>query len=125
MIHGVDSAGQGPSIITQDVNEYIKNTPCPPVVYTRFFWHSIDRDTQLAILKWVKGILLIEARTTDDSKTSKMFGEHYRNYVSVPQLVNDLKDHGFEITSLCEGRDLAKFKNENPHVVRAVVKKVS
>jgi len=115
---GVDKATTGES-----VSHYIKNNTSPEYVYTRFFWHSIQRKDQLAILKWTKGTLFIEARTTEDKKRSKTFRKHKRYYVDIVNLLKDLKDNGFQITSLCEGTGFAKFKKEDPHLVRLIAKK--
>jgi hypothetical protein len=64
---------------------------------------------------------MIEARTTEDKKRNHIY-THKRNYVNVPQLVQDLKDNGFQIIRLEEG-EFSPFKNENPHLVRVIAKK--
>jgi hypothetical protein len=78
---------------------------------------------QLSILKWVTGYLYIEARTTDDLKTPKVFAKHERNFVNVAELVADLKKENFQIIKLEEGRGFSKFKGEDPHLVRVIAKK--
>lgn len=118
---GVDPAFESYCILSQDVNDFIKENVCPPQVYTRMFWHAIDRKTQLNILKWITaGRLFIEARTTKDKDLKKIYSNHKRNYVDVAQLVRDLKDNGFNIEYLTEGHGLAKFKTEDPHIVRVI-----
>jgi len=107
----------------QDVGEYIKENDCPDTVYARFFWHSIERELQLAILKWTKNIIMIEARTTEDEKRPKLFPPHDRNYVDVPQLVKDLKDNGFQIIKLEEG-EVSRHDTENPHLCRVIAQKI-
>lgn len=108
-----------------DVEDYIKNGPCKfDYVYTRFFWHSITRQVQLMILRWTKAYLFIEARTTEDEKTVKIYDNHDRNYIYVPQLVQDLNDCGFEIIEMKEGKGMSIYKNEDPHLVRIIAKKV-
>lgn len=102
---------------------YMRSNPSPKNVYTRFFWHSISRRLQLQILKWAKGNLFIEARTTDDAKRLKFFPKHDRNYVNIAELVKDLKDNGFEIVRLEEGLGFSKFKKEDPHLVRVIAVK--
>lgn len=113
LAEGVDS------VYSFTVEDRIKEI-CPDYVYARFFWHAIDRKLQLAILKWTKKYLFIEARTTEDKKTKKVFENHKRNYVDVPQLVKDLKTYGFEIEYLKEGRGLSKYKKEDPYLVRVI-----
>lgn len=103
--------------------EWIRYNESDDYIYTRFFWHAIDRKVQLDILKWTKRFLFIEARTTEDRKTKKVFKNHNRNYVDVAQLVKDLKDNNFEIEYLKEGRGLAPYKKEDPHIIRVIARK--
>ena len=105
----------------QSVEEHIKKEKSPQNVYTRFFWHAIERNLQLKILKWTKKYIFIEARTTEDKPI--LFKDHSRNFVNVAQLVKDLKDNEFEIVYLHEGRGLSRYKNEDPHLVRCVAYK--
>ena len=117
--YGVDESFNSDVIENQNVTDFIKFNKAPEYVYTRFFWHAIDRDVQLDILNWVKDYILIEARTTEDETLEKTFPEHKRNYVNVIQLVKDLKDRGFKIIELKEG-SFSPYRNENPHLVRVV-----
>lgn len=121
--YGVDNAFSSNFVEKMDVQEYLKKNTSTTCVYTRFFWHAIDRKTQLAILKWTKKYLFIEARTTSDKDREKTYGNHDRNYVDVAQLVNDLKSRGFEIMYLSEGVGFSHLGSENPHLVRIVAKK--
>ncbi len=121
---GIDKAFEGRNITKQDVLDFIKNNNSPEYVYTRFFWHIVNRDIQLEILKWVKGTLFIEARTAED-RPLNLFTKHKRYLINVSQLVKDLKDNGFQITYLHEGRGLSVLKGEDPYLVRIVAKKVN
>lgn len=116
---GVDPAFEGDYILKQTAEEHIKQTKSPECVYTRFFWHSIPHETQLKILKWVRGFLFIEARTTQD-KPKNLYGKHKRYLADVTQLVKDLKKNGFQILYLQEGTGFAKHKNEDPHIIRVI-----
>lgn len=120
---GIDESFQDSIIAKMDFKDYIKEAKSPKYVYTRFFWHAITRQEQLKILNWVSDYIFIEARTIQDSKDKKVFGQHYRNYLNVPQLVKDLKNRGFEIEWLKEGRGLSPFKKEDPHLVRIIARK--
>lgn len=119
---GVDESFKSEEIIKMDVSKFMKKHPSPETVYTRFFWHSIDRKTQIQIMDWAKDYLLIEARTTEDENMDKIY-KHKRNYVDVPQLVKDLKNRGFQILLLQEGH-FSPYQGENPHLVRVVAKKL-
>jgi tellurite methyltransferase len=120
---GVDQVN-GIGVDPMTIKEYIAKYPSPQNVYARFLWHAIDDETQLEILDWTKGFIFIEARTTDDKKRTKTFGKHKRNYVNVAQLVADLKNKGFDIGFMQECTGLARFKDEDPHVVRIIAAKV-
>lgn len=124
-IKGVDFAFENHYCKKDDVEHYIKNNKSPNLVYTRFFWHAISDDLQLKILKWVKEYIFIEARTTEDKSTKKIFNDHYRNYVNVSELVSSLKKNKFNIEYLKEGRGLSKMGSENPHIIRIIARKVS
>jgi hypothetical protein len=113
---GVDQSFEGDYILKRSVEEHLKKTESPDCVYTRFFWHAIDRKTQLKILRWTKGLLFIEARTIED-KPLDIFGKHKRHLVNTAQLIKDLKDNGFQIIYLCEGQGLSKYKQEDPFVL--------
>ncbi len=123
---GIHCSGIDLAFNNIDVNTIVSNpnaNRCPEYVYTRFFWHSINRATQLRVLDWITGTLFIEARTTED-KPIDLFGKHKRYLVNVSRLVRDLKDNGFDIIYLTEGRNLSKFKGEDPHIVRVIAKKI-
>lgn len=120
---GIDEAFENEFIIKTSVQEYMKAAESPKCVYTRFFWHAIDRKTQLAILKWTKDTIFIEARTTEDKFKPKVFAKHERNFVDTAQLVKDLKHNGFKIMRLEEGTGFSKYKGEDPFLVRVVARK--
>jgi len=112
-VNGVDKA------FNCDVKDWIKKHKSPEYVYTRFFWHSIDRKLQLKILDWVKNYIFIEARTTQD-KPKDLFGKHKRNLVDVGQLIEDLVERDFKIIRFKQGKGLSKFKGEDPHLIRCI-----
>ncbi len=121
---GVDESFESRCITKDTISNYMSTTKSPKHVYTRFFWHAIPREEQLKVLDWVSEWIYIEARTTEDQKRYHKFTKHYRNYVSVPRLVKDLKDNGFQIVRLEEGTGFSKFKGEDPHLVRVVARKL-
>lgn len=123
-VKGVDQSYENSLIIKMDVGKYMEKNKCNGDVYTRFFWHSIDKDLRLKILEWAQFNLFIEARTTEDTNRKKIFNDHYRNYVDIVELVKDLKENGFQIILLKEGTGMSKFKDEDPHLVRVIAKKL-
>jgi SAM-dependent methyltransferase len=121
--YGVDASNEDLFIIKQDVNAFIKENESADNVYTRFFWHAIDHETQLAILNWTKKNIFIEARTTLD-QPKDLFGKHDRNLVDVEQLIKDLTDTGFKIDHLNQGYGMSRYFEEDPHLVRAIAHRV-
>jgi tellurite methyltransferase len=120
--YGVDAANEGPWIIKQDVSTFIKQNESSDCVYTRFFWHAIERSVQLEILQWTKKRILIEARTKKD-KPLNVCGKHSRVLVDVPQLKRDLEKHGFKIIFEHEGTGMSYYQGEDPHLIRIVADK--
>lgn len=123
-MHGVDASNEDRLIIKQDVEEYIKENKSPNNVYTRFFWHAIPRETQLAILDWTKNRIFIEARTTKD-KPKNLYGKHRRNLVNIAKLSLDLTERGFSIKYCDSGQGLSPFRGEDPHLVRIIAEKTA
>lgn len=121
-IIGVDQSNDSPSIIRSDATSFMKKNSPAQNTYTRFFWHATDRDVQLEVLRWVRGRLFIEARTTED-RPKNLFGEHKRNLVEPGRLLKDLGDHGFKILYLHQGKGLSRYKDEDPHLIRVIADK--
>jgi hypothetical protein len=119
---GIDFGVSGDNIINMDLNSYIEEMDSPDNVYSRFFWHSIDRKLQLKILKWAKKYIFIEARTDKDNPRN-LFGKHERNLVNVSKLIKDLLANNFDILYLVQGRGLSKMEDEDPFVVWLMAKK--
>lgn len=114
---GIDETASGKDILTTTIQEYIKTHKSPDIVYTRFVWHAIEEETQHMILDWCTGILAIEARTTFD----KVHG-HKRNLVDVKKLIKQLPN--YSILHLGAGWGYAQYKDEDPHVVRLIAKRI-
>ena len=106
-------------------------SPVPTNAYSRFSLHAIDSEAQKALFHNVRRmvcsdhVFAIEARTTQDVNPNAAFHEerweedHYRRYLHVPTLIEELVTAGFEIQSVTQGRDFAPLPGvENPHIVR-------
>lgn len=119
---GVDANGGGIYITTMDVNEYMDIEESPDIVYTRFFWHSIDTETRIRILDWTKKKIFIEARTTED-KPKDIYGKHDRNLVDVEELGIQLGERGFTVTHFEQGYGLSPYLGEDPHLFRLIAEK--
>jgi len=102
------------------------------VVYNRFFLHSIDKTQEE---KFLSGLgknmtegdkLCMEFRCNLDEALPKVYGKgHYRRYVKTSEMVNFLKNLGFEIEYEQTGQGMAKYKSEDPFVSRVIAVKVS
>lgn len=92
------------------------------LVYMRFFVHVIKDDLFHKILKWSKKWIAIEVRSDKNKKEYKTY-RHRRYYRSSKELINALHRHGFEIVYFIESKGLAKFKKENPTIIRIIAKK--
>jgi len=93
-------------------------------VYARFFLHAVDAQTEATLLGNLSkalppgAVLYLEYRTLADQVTEKTFGGHFRRYVDHDALVNRMPEYGFRVAYEIQGRGMAKFAIEDPHVGR-------
>lgn len=105
-------------------------------IYSRFTFHSIDEKNEDKTLKWISqylknGMLFVEARSINDAmylegeriSENENFTNHYRRYISLNTFSDKLEDFGFEILYKKEDNNLAKYKNDNPYVIRVIAAK--
>ncbi len=103
-------------------------------VYSRFTLHSVNKnqasDTMMWAFKYLKqgGKFCIEVRSVNDNfcgegkevETDAFVTDHYRRFIRLDEMVNELKEIGFSIEYQIEATSLAKYKNEDPSVIRIV-----
>jgi ubiquinone/menaquinone biosynthesis C-methylase UbiE len=109
------------------------------VVYSRFTLHSINDEGEQRTLNWVynnlkkDGILCVEARTLKDPIFGKgidkgnniwFYNNHHRRFIDALYFKNKLVEMGFEIKLFEENNGFAKHKDDDPVVLRAIVKKL-
>jgi ubiquinone/menaquinone biosynthesis C-methylase UbiE len=109
------------------------------VVYSRFTLHSINDEGEQRTLYWVynnlkkDGILCVEARTLKDPIFGKgidkgnniwFYNNHHRRFIDALSFKNKLVEMGFEIKLFEENNGFAKHKDDDPVVLRAIVKKL-
>lgn len=107
-------------------------------VYSRFTIHSISEEQEDILLDKVynilkeKGMFFIEVRSVKDDiyglgkkvgKNTYMYNKHTRRFIVLEELIKKLKSVGFEIIIANESKNYAVYKNENPIVIRIIVKK--
>lgn len=108
------------------------------VVYSRFTLHAINHEGEKRTLKWAynnlknNGVLCVEARTLKDPIFGKgidkgnniwFYNNHHRRFIDALSFKNRLVEIGFEIVFFEENNGFAKFKDNDPVVLRAIVKK--
>ena len=102
-------------------------------VYSRFTWHTINYLEEKRLINFLKNqknlkYMFIETRTIKDElyNKGKKIGKHefvtshYRRFIDPTILKKKLHKH-FNIIYFKQGKNLAKFKKENPWVLRIVV----
>lgn len=107
------------------------------IVYSRFVLHAMTPEEAneflLAAFTSLKpdGLLLIECRSINDplarrgevlSPTERIDG-HYRRFIIADELISDVEAVGFKVEQLVESAGLAKFKEEDPVVIRLIARK--
>jgi tellurite methyltransferase len=109
----------------------------PRYIYTRFFLHAIDKISATTFLSWAssaidaEGYLFIECRSDNDP----MFGVgvrlsddeyvngHYRRFINLKALVSEVDGMGWSVVYCSEASDLSVVGNDNPVLLRLVLKK--
>ena len=107
------------------------------VLYARFFLHSINEKIENKLLNAletlnVKFTIFLEFRTIHDNLMKKgkkiSFNEritdHYRRYINVDDFLNKLDEKKFKIIYKMQRTNLSKYKNDNPHLCRLILKKI-
>lgn len=107
-------------------------------VYSRFTMHSISEEQQdetlINVFKALNnnGLLFIEARSIKDNifgmgieveRNAYIYNEHYRRFIIREEILNKLTEIGFKIIFVDENNGYAKYKNEDPIVIRIIAKK--
>jgi tellurite methyltransferase len=108
------------------------------VIYSRFTLHSITEEDEERTLLWAfnnlsqKGVFCIEARTLKDPIFGKgidkgnhiwFYNQHHRRFIDAQLFKAKLVSLGFEIQYFEEKDGFARYKDDNPVVLRAIVKK--
>lgn len=97
-------------------------------IYARFFLHAISEEEQLKFLRLSKnlikkdGILALEFRTMRDKSQEKVTPDHYRRFINPLDFMHDAGREGFKTHYFTEGFGMAKYKNDDAHVARFILK---
>jgi len=104
------------------VNKLVKSSCIYDIVYSRFFLHSIKNKEIINLINWTKNIFIAEFR--DISDKPKIYKNHIRNLIDGEWVKNMLINKNFKIIYYKKSKNLAKYKNENPTIVRIIAKKI-
>ena len=123
----------------QDFTNLDALDPKTEIIYSRFTFHSIDVSGEDRTLSWVynnlkkDGLFCIEARTIKDPLCGKgidkgnniwFHNDHHRRFINADIFKMKLEKAGFSIIQFEENSGFAKHKDEDPTVLRAILKKV-
>ena len=100
-------------------------------IYSRFSIHSITEEEENEVMAWIKksinpgGMFFIEARS-DKNKNEKFYIKeaHYRRFINLNEIKNKIQKIGFQIDYCKEDIGLAKFKTEDPLIIRIIARKL-
>ncbi|MGH8232711.1 MAG: adenylyl-sulfate kinase [Rhodanobacteraceae bacterium] len=107
------------------------------VVYSRFSLHAMTREEEKAALAsscdllLAGGLLCIECRSINDalaregeviSPTERISG-HYRRFIVLQELIDQIEALGLDVIERVESRGLAVYGNEDPVVIRVIARK--
>lgn len=100
------------------------------VFYSRFVMHSLDDNQEIQFLKNLSACMKVgeqiyfEFRSKEDAQLDKHFGGHYRRYVDTDIFIQRLVDLGLKINYELLGQGMAKYKEEDPFVIRIIAEKL-
>lgn len=126
-IIGIDSANKPKDkkniIFKQmDLKEFFLNINNYDVVYSRFFIHSITNKEIDLLLDWAKNLFVAEFRAKEDIPI--LFKKHNRNKIDGNKFLKTLINKNYEILYYTKSKNLAKYKNENPIIIRVIAEKL-
>ncbi|PIP38781.1 MAG: hypothetical protein COX19_10830 [Desulfobacterales bacterium CG23_combo_of_CG06-09_8_20_14_all_51_8] len=93
-----------------------------PVVYARFFLHAVERKKMVEFIAYCSAqnlSIYAEARSDRDTEIKKD-RSHKRNLVNANALLKLLIHYGYRIEYFEEGKRLAKWKGEDPVIIRFI-----
>ncbi len=132
-------ANENLKFICDDFTKVTKLNGLFDSIYSRFTFHAISEKQEDRVLQWIKdnlktnGLFLLEVRSVNDilfnegvevadEKNAKITS-HYRRFSDFRIIKQKLINLGFNIIFSIEDTDLAKYKDENPIVIRIIAKK--
>lgn len=90
------------------------------ITYSRFGLHSLDEETENAILDY-SNTVFFEFRSDKDTS---FINDHYRRTINGNYFIKKLIDRGYEIIYFIESNNLAVYAEEDPMIIRVIASKV-
>ena len=100
------------------------------MIYMRFFLHSVTKDIENIIFFCLKknlpqgSLIGMEFRTEKDKDALHIFKRHYRRFIPMQEMINELEKFDFSILYSKESRGFSPFKDEDPFLCRIIAKKM-
>ena len=102
------------------------------IVYARFLVHAITEEEEKSLIDLADALLCdhdgcvaLEFRTERDRLQQKATQSHFRRYVDPVHFFSRVQKHGFEVEYFVEGFGFAKYKQDDAHVARFILKRVT
>lgn len=112
------------------IREELGGAPEGPVtLYARFFVHAINEEEEEAFLSLAAelcgegDLLAAEFRTIRDAQQAKVTAEHYRRFVDPLRFMANASAKGFVSEYFVEGFGYAKYKDDDAHVARCLMRR--
>lgn len=100
------------------------------VLYTRFLLHSIPESTETIFFQVISEYLpkgsyfFSEFRTNKDKDEKKIYDNHYRRFINIDKLIENLRDnYHFRLVEYSESKGLSIYKGEDPYLGRIMMLK--
>ncbi len=92
------------------------------IVYSRFFLHTITPMEVEDIIDLTPKYFCAEARAVGDEPS--VYPEHQRHFVDPAWMFETLRTKGFAIIYYKVGYGLARYKREDPLIIRVIAKRI-
>ena len=103
-----------------------RDRPDCSLLYMRFFLHAVTKEIQDVILDAAQenlprdALIAMEFRTEKDKTEKHVYGRHYRRFIPMSEMVEELRSRGFSIEHAEEGRGLSPYEEEDPFLCRII-----
>jgi len=131
-------ASESLKFICDDFTKITKLNGLFDSIYSRFTFHAISEEQEDWVLQWIKenlkpdGLFLLEVRSVNDilfnegvevvNEKNAKITSHYRRFSNYNIIKQKIVDLGLTIIFSVEEDNLAKYKDENPIVIRIIAK---